>query len=317
MNGRKHLFFLLNSAFLGFGISTLYGVLTAAIMWLIANPTEFRAYHQAFFVGFNFAISGGLVLTTYLLVLRTQKFIPETVRTNFRRRELEGTDYFDNERRFFSVFRTLAQSSSYTIVAFVIFYAARFPFRGPPEYFLMAFGCAQYTLGVYVGRKLFYIAQMIRSIDAIKVRRDLFSTDALSGILVYVNSISTMTSVFTFAVVKSCYDGPFQYESIFGYSAKMLMLLPAVIALPVLALFNYYPRGVVRRVYEQSIRHKLRRIRAKITDSKLSEFEKLAYLAEYDRVSQEELRYRLRMALTDLPMALTLGIAALSLLTKA
>jgi hypothetical protein len=92
------------------------------------------------------------------------------------------------------------------------------------------------------------------------------------------------------------------------------MLLPGIIALPVLALFNYYPRTVVRRLYQQSIAHSLRGIRRKLKDQALSEYERHWYVVEYDKISRDELRYRLRMTLSDLPMAVTLALALLSLM---
>lgn len=37
------------------------------------------------------------------------------------------------------------------------------------------------------------------------------------------------------------YEGPFLYDSILGQSIKPFLLLPAIIATPVLLIFNFYP----------------------------------------------------------------------------
>lgn len=311
MNNPRQLFFLMNSAFLGFILTAFYGVLTSLAVWFL-TPDAFQRYHEAFFITFNCAIAGGLVATTAILILRTQGYIPQIVEGAFTQRELNGTDYYPNKARFLSVVRSLTFSSSFAIGAVAIFYLARFPFRGPAEYFMIAFGCAQYAMGVYVGRKLFYIAQMLRAIDGLKVRKDLFQDDRLAGITTYVNSASTLTLIMVFVGVRSYYYAPFEYDSLFGNSVKAFMLLPAVIAIPVLALFNYFPRSVVRRLYEQSIDFSLKQTRRQFRNENLSEFGKLTYLVEYDKISQDELKYRLRMTLTDLPMAATLAIAVIS-----
>lgn len=305
----------MNHAFLGFVLSALYGILSAAVLWYLGPQTTFAKYHEAFFVTFNCAIAGGLVATTAILVRRTQSYIPQIIEEAFTRKELTGTDYFLNRAKFQSMARSLAFSSSFAIVAFTIFFVARFPFTGLAANFLIAFGCMEYALGVYIGRKLFYIAQMLRSIDGIPVSKDIFQADKLAGISTYVNAVSTMTAVLVFVGVRSYYYAPFEYGSIFGTSVRAFMLLPAIIAIPVLALFNYYPRTVVRHLYEQSISHTLTRLRSKLKNEALTDFERLTYLVETDKVSRDELKYRLRMTLTDLPMAVTLALAVLSIMT--
>ncbi len=313
MDNPRQLFFLMNSAFWGFFLAALYGALTSAVLWVLAPAAEFMDYHRAFFITFNCAVAGGLVMTTAILVLRTQTYIPGIIERAFTERELTKTDYYANRERFFSLRRSLTFSSSFAIAAFAIFYLARFPFRGLSEYFMIAFGCMQYAMGVYVGRKLFYIAQMLRSIDSLRVKKDLFQSDKLAGISTYVNSVSTLTVILVFVAVQTYYYAPFMYDSVLGNSVRALMLLPAIIAVPVLVLFNYFPRSVVRRLYEQSIEYSRRRVEGKLKDKELSDFEKLTYLFEYEKISRDELKHRLRMTLSDLPMAITLMIAMISI----
>jgi hypothetical protein len=316
MDNPRQLFFLMNSAFWGFFLTALYGVLTSAALWFLAPAADFMAYHRAFFIAFNCAVAGGLVATTAILVLRTQTYIPEIIERAFSERELAPTGYYVNRGRFYSLRRSLTFSSSFAVAAFAIFYLARFPFRGLAEYFMIAFGCMQYAMGVYIGRKLFYIAQMLRSIDGLKVNKDLFQSDKLAGISTYVNSVSTLTVILVFVGVRTYYYAPFEYDTILGNSVRALMLLPAIIAIPVLVLFNYFPRSVVRRLYEHSIGFSRRRIERRLKDKELSDFERLSYLVECERISRDELKHRLRMTLNDLPMAVTLAIAVISVIMR-
>jgi uncharacterized membrane protein len=156
---------------------------------------------------------------------------------------------------------------------------------------------------------------MLRALESVRFTRDIFHRDELGGIATYVNSISTLAAIMIYVGVSSSYYAPFEYGSVVGSAVKAIMLLPAVIALPVLALFNYYPRVVVRKLYQKSIENARRAVEERSRRNNLSGFEKLTYQLESDRLSRDELNYRLRMTLADLPMAATLGIALLSALT--
>ena len=316
MGGPKQLFSLIYNIFFGFFLSTLFGVTSAAILWALGQEDVFKRYLEAYFVSFNGALAGGLVLSSAIMVYRTQDYIPGLIEKTFSQRELEKTSYFHWRREFYHLRKTLTFSSSFALAGLAIFYVAKFPFSGLAEGFLIAGGCCAYALGVYVGRKLFHIAHMLRSLEELKITKNVFREDRLDGISTYVNAISTMAAVMVYICVRSSYYGPFAYSSLVGSSLKSIMLLPAVIAIPVLALFNYYPRTVIRRIYERSITYSLRAVRAKAKKDNLSEFEKLTYILEFDRLSRDELNYRLRMTLADLPMAATVGIAVISLMTK-
>ena len=313
MGNPRHLFFLMNYSFLGFVLSAVYGVASSAFLWFAQRPA-FQGYHEAFFVKFNCAISGGIVATTAILVFRTQEYIPTIIERTFSVKELEKTGYYKNRGKYRSVVRSLTFASSFAIVALGIFYVGKFPFTGYAEGLMIAFACAQYAGGVYIGRKLFYIAQMLRSVDEIKVRRDIFQKDLLHGVSIYVNAVSTLTIILVFVVVRSHYSAPFQYSSLAGDSIRTFMLIPAIIAMPILVLFNYYPRTVVRHLYDQSINYSISRLRRRLTNEGLTEFERLSYLVEIDKISRDELRYRLRMTLNDLPMAITIALALLSVI---
>jgi hypothetical protein len=312
MDNPRQLYSLMNNSFLGFLLSAAYGAVTTGILWAIA-PAELPRYPEAFFVSFNAAIVGGLIMTTAVLVYKTQTYIPGTIENTFTKRELSGTLYYEHRRKFFSIVRSLTFASSCSLGAFGVFQAVTLPFQGWSAHFIVGFVCGQCALGVYVGRKIFYIAQMLKAIESIRVKKDIFSDDKLSGISVYVNCVSTLTVIFVFVAVRSLYYAPLGYTTLLGSSVRSFMLIPAIMAIPIVAMFNYYPRSVVRKLYEQSISHSLAAIEKKIHAQNFSDYEKLFFVVEYDKVSRDELNYRLRMTLTDLPMAVTLGIAILSI----
>jgi hypothetical protein len=107
------------------------------------------------------------------------------------------------------------------------------------------------------------------------------------------------------------HDGPFQYDSILGQSIKAFILVPVIIGTPVLLIFNFYPRTVLRKIYGRSIDVEAGRLKKAMANASLSLYEKRSYLTEFKRMSREELQYSLRLTLSDLPIGITIIIAAL------
>lgn len=316
MQTSRHLFFLMNHVFYGFGLSVIFGVTTAGVLWFANSPAAANAYAKAFFSSFNCAIAGGLVFSAAFLIYKSQKWIPNLIDRIFDEKLLAQTEYGEHRRRFLSASRSASFATIFVAIGFFIFTFAKFPFDGMAETFLIAFCCIEYGLGVYIGRKLFYIAQMLHAIEDVRVEEDIFKEDKLGIISTYVNTISTITAIFVFVVVMSHYYGPFQYNSILGENIRLALLLPAVIAISVVALFNFYPRTVLKTLYSKSINRQIDRIKEQLKNEKLSEFERLTYLIEYDKMSRDELKYRLRVTLSDLPIAITIMFMILGVFLK-
>jgi hypothetical protein len=306
----------MNHVFYGFGISVLFGCVTALILWILFGIVYANTYANAFFSSFNCAISGGLAFSTFILVYKSQKWIPDVIDNTFDEKVLCKTEYIENRRRFFSASRSASFATIFISIGLFIYKFAGFPFNGLPEGFLIAFCCLEYGLGVYVGRKLFYIAQMLHAIEQISVEEDIFKEDKLGIVATYVNSISTITAITVFAVVMSRYYGPFKYDSVLGENIRLALLLPAIIAIPVVALFNFYPRMVLRTLYSRSIDRQIDRIKEQLRNEKLSDYERLSYIIEYDKMSKDELRYRLKASLSDLPIGITIVLMIVGVLLK-
>lgn len=309
----RHIFFIMNSFYYGFIISLTYGVLTSLIVYIFQNY-DFARYVKDFFINFNSLILGGLTFGLAYQVYQTQSYIPDTIEKTFGK--IEDETYKEHKRRFFSLRRSLEFSAEFIIVSFFLYFFAKFPYSGKAEYFMIIYGCALYGCGVYIGRKLFYLAQMLESIRNLDVKEDIFSEDRLGGITTYVNVLTTLTAIMVWLNVQAYYYGNFKYNVLVGESLKIFMLTPAIIALPVLAIFNFYPRTVLRDLYTKSINLKQLELQNSIEKKELTEFEKIQYLKDMDKISRDELKYRLRVALNDLPMVITILIMILSLLIK-
>lgn len=307
MSTSKHIFFLMNHVFYGFAISVIYGSSVAFAIWILSDLSETTVFVDAYFNRFNCAISGGLIISASILIYKTQRWIPDLIESLFLSSDLDRTEYSVHKRRYFSIWNSVEFSSEFIILGFLVFYLAKFPFSGLPHYALLINACAQYGLGVYIGRKLFYVAQMLNAIEPLNVEGDIFSGDKLGPIITYVNSMSTLTFIFVFVHVYSFYHGPFLYNTPLGGSVRLALLLPAGIALPVVAIFNFYPRAVIKSIYSRSISIQIEQIKENLKNSKVTEYERLAYIIEYDKVTSDELKYRMRMTLSDLPLMLTIA----------
>ena len=176
--------------------------------------------------------------------------------------------------------------------------------------------CTEYALGVYVGRKLIYTGMMLHSLLPMSLKHNLFRNRELDVINSYVNVASTLTIIFVYVHVTGYYEGPFLYGSILGQSIKIFLLLPAVIATPVLLIFNFYPRAVLRKLYDQSIDVEIEKLKDAMRNEALSAYEKRSYLIEFDKMSRDELRYSLQLTLSDLPIGITILIMVLEPLLR-
>lgn len=313
---RTYLFALMWYLFLGFALSTIYGAATGAAIWQL-DQAQFAKYLDAYANSFNCLISAALIIGAASFVYATQNDVPSAIEKTFGPDALARTKYKKERGRYFSLVRSLSYSGNFAVAGFFIFYFCRFPFDGIPEYFLIALGCVQYALGVYVGRKLFYVAHMLNSISQLDTQREILQHSHFGSIISYVNILSTLTVMFVYVHVKSYYTGPFLFTSVLGTAPKIVLLLPAIIATPVLVLFNFYPRAVLRDLYARSIEHDVRQLTNKLRDDHLSEFERRSYLIEYDRLARDEMRYRLQLSLSDLPMGVTIVVMIIGLLMKA
>jgi hypothetical protein len=104
------------------------------------------------------------------------------------------------------------------------------------------------------------------------------------------------------------YEGPFLYDSILGQSIKPFLLLPAIIATPVLLIFNFYPRAVLRKVYAKSIDLEIKTLQKTLHDEKLSEYEQLSYVIEVEKMSRDELRRKAVESITAMTMESSLRL---------
>jgi len=310
------LFQLMKHLFWGFATALAYGSATSGAVWAIGSREAFQKYLQAYFVSFNCLISGGLILGTAIFVYLSQQSVPAFIENAFDEKSLQGTLFHDEKLKYLSTRRSIIFASYFIVAGFLIFYFCKFPLRGVSEYFMIFFGCLEYALGVYVGRKLFYIARMLHSILNIKMTRNIFKNDDLGYVINYVNVLSTLTIIFVYIHVTSYYRGPFEYSSILNESLSVALMLPAVIATPVLIIFNFYPRTALRALYSRSIADEVNSLTEKLNAKNLSDFEKLSYIIEYHKLSKDELRNRLRLSLSDLPIAITIVIMIVGLLVK-
>lgn len=307
---------LMFTLFVGLGISAGYGLVGFVLSSSIGGDDDGRTFFVAYTTSFKTILSFGLILGIAGIVFQYQRAIAETVRATFTKEELAATDYYRYEHRFFSRFRSVTFSAEFIIIAWIIFSYAHFPLSQPGEAMMMIAVCAEYALGVYVGRKLRYASEMLQSLLDVPITRNLFRKRELDVINSYVHVASTLMLIFGYIHVVNYYEGPFRYDSIFGQSMKPFLLIPVIIGTPVLLIFNFYPRTVLRKLYGRSIDFEARRLKRSMANASLSLYEKRSYLSEFKRMSREELRYSLQLTLSDLPIGITILIAAIQSLMR-
>ena len=306
---------LLHRVHWGFVISALYGAASAGLVWVF-QPDAFGRYVESFVISFNCLISGGLVFGVGLFVLDTQAGIPELAKDTFSPQVLAETSFEKYRKRYSSQVGALIGSANYAVIAFLIFYLCEFPFQGIANILMIAFACIQYAVLLYVGRKIYFIAHMLNSLGTIKLTLSILDNKSLSRVAGYVNIVSTITIAAVYANAVGYYYGPFVYHSVLGTSAKLLLLFMVVAAAPVIIIFNFYPRVVLRTLYEQSIELEVETLKERLNRTQLTPAEFETVLIDYDRLKQAELKERLQLTLSDVPMAVAIIIAAIGLLSN-
>lgn len=301
--------------FLGLAVSLAYGLLGSALVYYLDGQVDAQLFFAAYTSSFKTITSFGLILGTALIVFRTQNLIPQTIEAAFDDDDLPD-DYYYYKRRFSSLRISLTFSAEFIIVGFIVFTYSHFPLSGRGEVLMVIAACAEYALGVYVGRKLIYTGMMLHSLLPVDVKHNLFKKRELNAINPYVNVASTLTIIFVYVHVRGYYEGPFLYDSILAHSIKPFLLIPAVIATPVLLIFNFYPRAVLRKLYDKSIDLEIKKLQKAMRDEELSDYEKRSYLLEFDKMSRDELRYNLQLTLSDLPIGITILIMVLEPIIK-
>lgn len=302
--------------FWGFAASLAYGLCAAGVVYAIAGRSDAQQFLVMYIGRFNMLITTGLIIGTALIVNASQHVIPEAIETAFSVEDLSQTEYMSQKERFLSLGRTIAFASEMMIAGFIVFTLCNFPLSGAAEACLLIGGCAQWAFASYVGRKLRYAAMMLYSLLSIDVSKNLFRERKLNVINTAAHIATALTTVFVYMHIRSYYYGPFEYDGFIGKSAQVFLLLPAVIATPVLVIFNFFPRVVLRKIYDKSIEVELQTLQGELQSETISPFEKRRKLMDFDKLYHDELRYSLQLTLADLPLGITVLIMIIQPLLK-
>jgi hypothetical protein len=299
--------------FIGFGFSGAYGVIAALGIWRTASPDEALEFAASYYTTFNSAISGGLIFSVAFMIYLSQEYVPSIIESSLSCTEESHKDYFSSKEQYSNYRKSFKFSLTFALIGSGIFAAAGFSKHFLPNALMILAGALQYAAGVYIGRKLFHITQMVQSLEATRKPAAMPSLDRLSGILPVVNYISILTAISVCVGVVSYYKASSGHPDEVGQIAHTFMLFPAVIAIPVL-LFAIYPRSIVRQLYEVAIDETLGRFRSKAANEKLSQVESQAKLIELRKTLREEVDQQLKYSIEDMPLVLILGIAIISVI---
>jgi hypothetical protein len=247
-------------------------------------------------------------------VFYTQDVIPNTIEGAIGE-QLTG-DYYYHKRSFFGLRRSLTFSIEAVVVAFVIFSYCKFPLSKTAEQLMLVAVCFEYALLAYVGRKLLYVGMMLHSLLGVSVTRNLFRKRELDAINSYANLASTLAVIFVCFHVVTYYSGPFLYSGLFGQAVKTFVLLPALVAAPLLLICSLYPRVVLKQLYGRSIDIELKRLKTAMKTEDSSAVEKRSYLIEFDKMSRDELRAHLQLTLGDFLSPIAILIMLIILLLR-
>ena len=298
----------------GLGVSLAYGLLGSVLLFYLGNQSEAQSFFATYTSSFKTIFSLGLILGTALITFRTQDVIPQTIEAAFKGQL--SADYYFYKRRFVSLRNSITFSAEFIVVGFIIFSYCQFPLPQRGEALMVIAACTEYALGAYILRKMMYAGMMLHSLMTTTVTRNLFRRRELDAITTYVQLISTLAVIFVCVHTIVYYRGPFLYSNVLGQNIKTFLLLPALIATPLLLTLHFYPKAVLRKLYSQSIDVEIRRLKKALRKEELSVFEKRYNQIEFEKMSRNELRSNLRLTLSDLLIGIAILIMVLGPLLR-
>jgi len=161
----------MNYLFLGLGVSLVYGLIGFGILWYLGGKSEAQLFFGAYTTSFKTIVALGLSIGTALIVYLCQNILPATIEKAFTETQLAETDYSYYKKRFGSLRLSIEFSAEFVVIGFIVFSYCRFPLTRRGEVLMIIAACAQYALGVYIGRKLGYAGMMLHSLLDAKITR--------------------------------------------------------------------------------------------------------------------------------------------------
>lgn len=296
-------FRVMKRLFLGFHFSLIYGLACSALLYFIDSPKVGKDLFLAYTTSYRTLISLGVVCGTAIIVYNSQQVIPRTVRKAFRNEPLPR-EYLDKELTFLKP--NIELPATFVVVSWAIFSYCQFDLHPHAQRVMLVAVSIEYGLAVYVGRKLLDAALMLETLMKTSVPRNLFRDRELDDINIFVHISSTLMIIFFYLNITGYYHGKYLFNSDLGLGIKPFLLLLAVVSTPVLLMFNFFGRALLRRFYSQSIDLEIKQLQQMLSGKGSTEFEEKSYIMEVEKMSRDELRYSLQLSLSDLPIGITL-----------
>lgn len=247
----QHFFLLWRYLKLGFLASSAFcGIVCIFLLFEISDENVI-IFIRAYCYTYNTLFVSSLIFGTGLFVFFTQKTIPDIIETAFYKNSLKKTKYEIKKARYQSVACTIMHSSFYMVICFIILTLCKFPLPKEIDAFMTVAICMQYGVAVYVGRKIYNISAMINAAKSARLK--IKSKHLLWRVIEYVNITTTLTILFLYFHIESLSGDHFEFSSYIGDASKNLLFFLLFIATPVLVIYNYYPRAIIRKILIESI----------------------------------------------------------------
>jgi hypothetical protein len=308
------------SVLLSFWAALLFCIIYAAggyaIISFLDGGDEAFNFLKFFVSGYSGLVTGTASATLFLMSISILRLVPQLIEDAISDLEIERTAYRYWKARFESFPLGLAQFTTYFLAGFAIYSVLGFPVEADSKILLVLFTSLQYALGGFVGRKLWCLGHMLRSLETVLPKEDILETEALPRLIYIVNIFSFLTLVMT--AIHTYFHAHIKYvpSSELANILQPVVYLPLILAMPVIVLFNFFPRMIVNQLYLKSIRQRKDRLSRRIERSDESDISKFKHTIDYEKYLNEEFRYRQRVALSELPVALSVILALIAVAVR-
>lgn len=285
------------------------------IVRIAADEGSAVEFFDLFFGRYGGFWTGSLCFMVFVLTVILFKDLPLGIEQDLP--EISGhEEYLRYRRRFESRGLALVQSTIYFAIGFAIYSVCQFDTNGPANTLLTLFTALQFSFGGLLGRKLWCTAYILKSIEQTEPPSDLLEKTNLQSLILTVNIFTFLTLVTTLVHTYFHFNMNYQYVALPESMARYLPLSPALLAFPVLIMFNFIPRSTVNRLYIRSIEKSKEALVDGVLNNSDDEFSKQKLLIDYKKHLNEEYRYRQRAALSELPVVLAIVTLVATLLVR-
>jgi len=284
-------------------ISTVLALLGWAITFFFVNQESASLFFESWIFRFNGIFVGGFGYGLCWFVLGNRKNLVQQIKSIFQIVNEE------TETKIIGYFRNILYSKYYHIISLIITFLgglvlwnSGFPLDGFPKFYLAISVISMYYVASLLLVFVLYILSLFffmeKNIDSFKISENTSIIDIELFNSFFIAS-ATVAILALYFGLRGTITANFAHDAV---QYKKFLILPVIIYLPVILIYSFYPRYIIKKLHENSILLKIR------------DFEKKYLVYDNQTISNKE-QLELEKLILEIKEKLMLERAKISILT--